>query len=219
MPYSDEDCIAISGLQHLAFCERQWGLIHLEQEWAENRLTAEGRTLHERVDEGYREFRRGLRQYSWLHVQSRNLGIYGRLDVLEAEKINDGETELPLLNLRGTWQLRPVEFKHGKPKDSDVDEVQLCAQALCLEEMTGTRVPEGSIFYGEIRRREEFPMTEDLRRRTGLLIQRAHELLFSHELPQPIKKQHCRACSLVEICMPRAFQTSRINEYRQELLG
>lgn len=219
MPYSEEDCIAISGLQHLAFCERQWGLIHLDQEWAENKLTAEGKTLHERVDEGYKEFRKGLRQYSGLHVRSTELGLYGRLDVLEALESEGPTVDIPLLGLKGNWSLQPVEFKRGKPKSHDSDLVQLCAQALCLEEMTGLKVASGSIFYGQTRHRSDVVFTDLLIDRTRSLSIQAHSLLQSGKLPIPVYKSHCRACSLVDACFPKLSGSKEIDEYRKDLLG
>ena len=219
MPYTEEDCIAISGLQHLAFCPRQWGLIHLDQEWAENRLTAEGKTLHERVDEGYREFRRGLRQYSGLHVQSRELGLYGRLDVLEAIATEGPSVNVSLLGLSGNWSIHPVEFKRGKPKKHNADLVQLCAQALCLEEMTGLEIGTASIFYGEIRHRVEIELADILRQKTIALVQKAHELIYSGILPAAEIQAHCRSCSLNEQCLPRSQQSQRIATYQRDLLG
>lgn len=219
MPYSDEDCIAISGLQHLAFCPRQWGLIHLDQEWVENRLTAEGKTLHLRVDEGYREFRRGLRQYSGLHVRSHEIGLYGRLDVLEVLESVGPKIEVPLLGLSGNWTLHPVEFKRGQPKRHDADLIQLCAQALCIEEMTGVSIVEASVFYGEIRKRIQVELTDSLRSRTIDLAQLAHRLIASGKVPDAEILPHCKACSLNEICMPRSNQTRRLEAYKRELLG
>lgn len=219
MPYSDEDCIAISGLQHLAFCKRQWGIIHLEQEWAENFLTAEGRIMHERVDSGYQEFRKGVRQYSGLHIRSQELGLYGRMDVLEVEKTEGPFVDIPWIGLSGNWQLRPVEFKHGKPKNNDVDLVQLCAQALCLEEMTGLKVQEGSIYYCEIRRRNEFEFTDDIRERTIELAKEGHQLIENGILPYAEKGINCKACSLLEFCQPRVKQSERLKNYYRELFG
>jgi len=219
MLYSEEDCIAISGLQHMAFCKRQWGLIHLDQEWAENKLTAEGKTLHERVDEGYREFRKGLRQYSGLHVRSFAHGLYGRLDILEASETIGISREIPLLGLSGSWNLHPVEFKRGQPKKHDADLVQLCAQALCITEMTGLQVTDGSIFYGEIRRRIHVSFTDSLIERTLLLARDAHHFLKSGILPEAEILPHCKACSLNEMCMPRTQQNQRISAYHRELLG
>ena len=220
MPPREEDLHPLSALQHMAFCPRQAGLIHLEQVWAENKRTAEGRTLHERVDEGYREFRRGLRQVSGIRVQSMAYGIAGRLDVLELESAPEGSgAQVLFLGVEGCWNLRPVEFKRGEPKDEDWDAVQLCAQALCLEEMTNSVIESGSIFYGEIRRRVEFVLTPTLRDRTVDLIREFDAMIQGRQLPAAIWKKGCRACSLIEFCQPKAGTKGKAEEYRKELLG
>jgi len=217
MPYSDDELLPLSALQHLAFCERQCALIHVERLWEENRLTAEGRTLHERVDEGYREYRRGLRQFSNVRVRSLRLGLYGHLDTVEAAKVGDEPDNAAFLGLKGCWDLYPVEFKRGKPKKHDADRVQVCAQALCLEEMTGAQVGEGALFYGEIRRRERIVLDGALRRTVEQLSLRLHQIIGQSLLPAPEWKRHCRACSLLEVCQPKAPQGSKAAEYRKEL--
>lgn len=219
MAFSEEDLHPISALQHMAFCPRQAGLIHLEQAWEENQRTAEGRTLHERVDQGYKEFRRGLRQFSGVRVQSRTLGIFGRLDVLELELAAEGPETASFLGLSGNWVFRPVEFKRGEPKGDDCDRIQLCAQALCLEEMTQSTILEGSIFYGRIRRREEVSINEGLRDRTRETIRAFDSLRRTRRLPAAEWKKGCRACSLIGICQPRRALPSKLTTYRQELLG
>jgi len=219
MPSREEDLHPISALQHMAFCPRQAGLIHLEQVWAENKRTAEGKTLHERVDEGYREYRKGLRQISGIRVQSFTLGIQGRLDVLELERDDSSASSISFLGLEGGWTLRPVEFKRGEPKEEDWDEVQLCAQALCLEEMAGVSISEGAIFYGEIRRRVEVLIDEALRRRTREVIREFDAMMSSGILPRPVWKKSCRACSLLEICQPKAGSKGLAERYRKELFA
>jgi len=216
----EENFIQISGLQHLAFCKRQWALIHIDQEWEENIFTAEGRNLHERVDEGYQEFRKGLRQYSGLYVKSLQLGIYGRTDLIEAVKLEVGPTnEIQMLGLKGKWSLYPVEFKRGKPKNHEADLVQLCAQALCLEEMTETPIKSGAVFYGQIRKRMEVEFDMGLRNKTVEMIELAHELMRKGQIPPPEYDKHCRSCSLLEICMPKRLSFAKLKNYRQELLG
>ncbi len=217
MTFADEDLLPVSALQHLVFCERQCALIHIEREWDENQRTAEGRTLHERVDEGYSEYRRGLKQFAGLKVRSLELGLYGRLDMLEVVKVSDQPESANFLDLSGTWELHPVEFKRGKPKKHDADRVQVCAQALCLEEMTGGTIESGSLFYGEIRRREEVAFTATLRAQTHGLITRLHELIEKGVLPPPMYKRHCHACSLKETCQPQVVRGSATNSYRKEL--
>lgn len=219
MPAREEDFHPISALQHMAFCPRQAGLIHLEQVWAENKRTAEGRTLHERVDEGYREYRKGLRQISGIRVQSMSLGIQGRLDVLELEKGDAAESVISFLGVDGRWRLRPVEFKRGEPKTGDWDEVQLCAQALCLEEMAGVAISEGAIFYGEIRRRVEVVLHDALRIRTREVVAEFDAMMSSRKLPLPAWKNACKACSLIEICQPRSGGNSAAERYRKELFA
>ena len=219
MPYPDDDCIAISGLQHLAFCKRQWGLIHLNQEWAENYLTAQGKIMHERVDSGYQEFRRGVKQFSGLHVRNMELGLYGRMDVLEVEQTEGPYVEIPWIKLSGNWRLRPVEFKHGKPKDHNADLIQLCAQALCLEEMTGLPVNEGSIFYCELRRRTEFEFDEDIRAETIGLAKEAHQLIASGKVPEAEENHNCKSCSLMDFCQPNIGNQKKLKDYYQELFG
>lgn len=219
MSSREDDLHPISALQHMAFCPRQAGLIHLEQVWAENKRTAEGKTLHERVDEGYREFRKGLRQISGLRVQSLALGIQGRLDVLELEKDDVSTSGISFLGLEGGWKLHPVEFKRGEPKEEDWDEVQLCAQALCLEEMAGVQIPEGAIFYGEIRRRVQIRIDDSLRKRTCELIHDFDAMMSSRIIPHPRWTKSCRACSLLEICQPNAGSKGIAERYRKELFA
>ena len=219
MTRRDEDLHPISALQHMAFCSRQAGLIHLDQAWEENQLTAEGRTLHDRVDEGYREFRRGLRQFSSVRVQSLSLGLYGCLDVVQVEKVADRPDTAAFLGLSGDWKIRPVEFKRGEPKDDDCDRIQLCAQALCLEEMTNTVIPDGSIFYGKIRRRDEVKFDTELRKSTLDIISAFDAMMVSRKLPAAIWKKGCRACSLIGICQPKSTEFSKLETYRRDLLG
>lgn len=215
----EEDLHPISALQHMAFCPRQAALIHLDQVWEENLRTAEGRTLHERVDEGYREFRKGLRQFSGVRVQSLTLGLYGKLDVVEVEKVADTPDTALFLGLSGNWKIRPVEFKRGEPKNIDCDRIQLCAQAFCLEGMTGNSILEGSLFYGKIRRRDEVVFDSDLRERTREIIMAFDTMMRERRLPPPVWKKGCRACSLIGICQPKSAEPTKLGVYRQELLG
>jgi len=192
MPEPDnDDFLPLSGLQHLAFCPRQWGLIHLEQQWAENRLTAEGRLLHENTDTCRQTRRYDLRTTRGMWLESRRLKLVGRADVVEFRPV-------PF----------PVEYKRGKRKPTDCDAVQLCAQALCLEEMLGVEVPRGAFFYGEPRRRLEVDFTSELRQGTEALSRTMHDLYKKGQTPPAKFGKHCRSCSLVDVCLPAATARS-----------
>ena len=182
--YSEDDLLPLSGLQHLAFCERQWALIHIEQLWSENRLTAEGRLLHSNADDGPTEARRGIRIVRGLALHSFRLGLSGKADVVEFPI--DGSAP------------SPVEYKRGRPKLDDWDKIQLCAQALCLEEMCSARVTRGAIFYWETRRRLEVTLDSELRAETERLAARMHYLYSQRASPLPEFKARCRRCSLLD---------------------
>ena len=188
-----DDALPLSGLQHLAFCPRQWALIHLEQAWTENRLTAEGRLLHEKADLPGQSRRHDLRTVRGLPLASRRLGLTGRADVVEFRP-----------------EPFPVEYKRGRRKPDDCDLVQLCAQALCLEEMLCQPVPRGAIFYGDPRRRLEVEFSPQLRARTGTLAAEMHRLYQSRETPSAKPGNYCQNCSLLNICLPNATAESTI---------
>jgi len=184
---SEDDTLPLSGLQHLAFCPRQWALIHLEQAWVENRLTAEGRLLHERADLPGQTRRDSVRTARGMWLECRRLRLTGRADIVEFRP-----------------EPYPVEYKRGKRKPNDCDAVQLCAQALCLEEMLGQPVPQGAIFYGDPRRRQEITFTPELRDRTEQLAGTMHRLYRDRKTPPAQPGPHCRSCSLVNVCLPQA---------------
>lgn len=191
--YAEDDLLMISALQHLLFCPRQCALIHLEQVWTENRLTAEGRLLHEHVHEAGSDSRGAVRIEYDMPLRSLRLGLAGRADVVEMRR-----------QPNKTWQPFPVEYKHGKPKKDDSDLVQLCAQALCLEEMLGCAVPEGAFYYGVKKRRTEVVFDQRLRRVTEDAAARLHELLSSTITPPPEYGKRCESCSLLDTCQPSA---------------
>lgn len=197
---AEEDLLPLSGLQHLRFCERQWGLIHIEQQWEENRLTAEGRVLHGKAHQSGTESRPGIRITRGLRVQSLRLGLSGVADVVEFHRADDG---VVLEGSSGLWRPFPVEYKRGKPKQDSCDEIQLCAQALCMEEMFGCVIERGALFYGEPRRRTAVEFVRDLRDTTERLAIRMHELYSSGRTPAPVASAKCERCSLIEICAPR----------------
>ncbi len=202
MSYSEDDLIMISALQHYAFCQRQCALIHIEQVWQESGLTAEGRIMHERVHEQEGETRNGVRLERGLPLRSLRLGLIGKADLIEFHKIG-----------KGHWQPFPVEYKRGKPKPDHCDEVQLCAQAICLEEMMGVEVSRGALFYGKTRHRHEVLFDPDLRRETEETAKRVRELIASGKTPKPVYEKKCKQCSLVDLCLPKPLGRKRSIEH------
>lgn len=205
-----DNYLAISALQHFAYCPRQFALIHVEQAWAENRFTAEGRLLHERVDAGYAEQRRNVRYERGALLVSHQLGLTGKADLIEVRsgKVDDVD-ELKYF---------PVEYKRGRPKIEDWDRIQLCAQALCIEEMRGTRIDEGALWYWQLRRRETVAIDKSLRQLTLAAIKEAKALLNYGETPPPIKeRRRCKACSLMDLCNPSTFRADKTSAYIQEI--
>ena len=189
----EESLLPLSALQHYLYCPRQCALIHLEQVWAENRFTAEGRVMHERAHEGPDERRAAVRIMRGMPVVSRMLGVRGECDVVE-------------FHTDGT--VLPVEYKRGKPKAHRADEVQLCAQAVALEEMLGKRAGEiavGCLFYGENRRRHEVALDGELRALTAEVARGLHDMVRSGQTPAAVyERAKCEGCSLMELCLPRA---------------
>lgn len=212
--YTEDELIPLSALQHLLFCERQCALIHIEQAWAENRLTVEGRHLHERVDEVGKESRGRIRTVFSLPVRSFTLGISGKADAVEFHREDRDDAGAVLL-----WRPFPVEYKRGKPKMDDCDVVQLCAQALCLEEMLGLTVPEGAMYYGKPRRRMVVSFGDSLRAKTCEAARRLHELIESGRTPQARYEKKCDSCSLFSLCMPKVTGARRsVQRYLAETL-
>jgi CRISPR-associated exonuclease Cas4 len=201
--HSEDDLLPLSGLQHLVYCERQFALIHLEGVWIENRYTAEGGVLHARTDERETEARGGLRIARGLPLRSLRLGLSGRADTVELHRATGGDgVRMP--GIDGAWRLYPVEYKRGKPKERPCDPVQLCAQALCLEEMLGAEIPEGALFYGKTRKRMAVPFTAELRDLTSRSAERLHEILSEGVTPPPVNDARCERCSLARACLPSA---------------
>jgi len=201
--YGEDDLLMISALQHLLFCPRQCALIHIEQQWTENRYTAEGRIMHDRVDEVGRESRGRIHTAFGLPLRSLRLGLSGRADAVEYHRQGDSLAETSF------WQPFPVEYKRGKPKKNDSDLVQLCAQAICLEEMLACSVPEGAIYYGKPRRRMAVIFDDTLREETRETARRLHELIESGRTPQVRYEKKCDSCSLLSLCMPKVTGARR----------
>ncbi len=204
--YNEDDLLPISALQHWLFCSRQCGLIHLEQVWSENKLTAQGRQLHDRAHEPSPESRGDTRIARALRLCSDALGLAGQADIVELDR--PGPTcppnqQAPAPGLPGLWTFHPVEYKRGRPKQIDCDRVQLCAQAMCLEEMLHVSIPEGSLFYGEPRRREAVVFDDRLRDITRRAADAVHSMFRSGVTPQAAHAPKCKSCSLIDLCMPK----------------
>lgn len=221
--YADDELVMISALQHCLFCRRQCALIHVEGAWRENYLTAMGRILHEHVDETGSETRRDIHVATSLRLVSQRLGVMGVADVVEfhrVEQAKDSEGRTVAVSLprqHGWWRPIPVEYKRGRPKSHRADEVQLCAQAISLEEMLGVAIPEGALFYGEPRRRTVVVFDEELRSLTESVAGDVHALLRSGVTPPPVRMKGCEACSLRELCLEgvpsaRAWVDRRVDE-------
>lgn len=214
MDYKEEDYLMLSGIQHFAFCRRQWALIHIEQQWQENERTAEGELLHERAHDTWAtEKRSDVITSRGLPVQSRTMGISGSCDIVEFHRAEEG---VPLYGHRGLFRVYPIEYKRGKPKDIPIDMLQLTAQAMCLEEMLSAEIVEGAIYYGEIRHREKILFTEDLRTQVRKYFQEMHQLFDKQYTPNVKWSKSCNACSLNDICMPKLGKTPSVKEYVRE---
>jgi CRISPR-associated exonuclease Cas4 len=196
MTFSDSDLLPLSALQHFIYCPRQCALIHLEQQWTENRFTAEGRAQHDRVDRPEHETRDGIRTEYAVLLRSLKLGLIGKADAVEFRPSEKGPCPFP------------VEHKRGRPKPTHCDWVQLCAQALCLEEMLGVEIGEGAIFYGQPRRRQPVEFTPELRAETESTAAALHAMMAAGKTPPPdYEEKKCAACSLLETCLPKKHQS------------
>jgi len=208
--FPEDALLPISALQHLLFCPRQCALIHLERLWAENSLTREGKHLHEKPDHGRPETREGSRIARGLMLCSLELGLCGKADVVEFHRPSDNNSPVPF----------PVEYKRGKPKKDGSDLVQLCAQALCLEEMLGVAVPVGALFYGKIRRRVDVAFDQALRQLTLQTIGRLHAMIASGRTPAAMYDPHkCDNCSLRFLCLPIAGSKIASRYFQRAMAG
>ena len=205
--YSEDDLIQLSSLQHFMYCERQCALIHIEQIWSENIFTAEGRIMHDKADSNKFESRGNVRIDYSVPLRSLRLGLIGKADVVEFHKQGD------------KWIPFPVEYKRGKPKMDDCDKVQLCAQAICLEEMLNVEISEGTLFYGQTHHRHDVIFDKALRTETEEAAKRVHELIESGITPKAEFSKKCKKCSLLEICLPKMSRKASnylMNAMREE---
>mgnify|MGYP002619857603 CR=1 FL=1 len=208
-----EDYLLLSGIQHFAFCKRQWALIHVEQQWADNVLTYEGQLLHGKADDPLIKESRGSKIISRaMPIVSHKLRVYGVADVVEFHRCVEGEGGISLPLRKGKWRPYPVEYKRGKPKPAPYDELQLCVQAMCLEEMLETYIPEGSLYYGETEHRVRIELHEGLRIQAVSLLSEMHEMIRVGKTPEAALSPKCSRCSLNEFCQPK-ITDKRASDY------
>ena len=198
--YQEKEYLSLSALQHILFCPRQCALIHLEQLWEENLFTAQGRIMHERVDRGDQADKGKIKIEYGLPLKSARLGITGKADVVEFHRTDSSVQK---------WVPFPVEYKRGKPKKDLSDKVQLCAQAMCLEEMLDIDIPSGALFYGKTRRRLEVDFDDALRQKTSEAAEQLHAMFESGITPPPEYAKKCDTCSFLSQCMPKALEKKR----------
>lgn len=217
MGYDEEAFLLLSGIQHFAFCKRQWALIHIELQWQENLRTVEGGILHEKThDNTIKEKRGDLIISRSMGIFSRTLGITGACDVVEFHKSRDGVT---LHGREGTYKPVPVEYKRGKPKQDNADILQLCAQAMCLEEMLLCTIPEGFLYYGEPKRRLKVVLDEEIREQVKAICREMHELYGRRYTPKVKPTKGCKSCSLTEICLPKLGKNPSALAYMKKAIA
>jgi len=198
--YQPDELLPLSGIQHFVFCRRQWALIHIEQQWKENALTAEGRIMHKRTDDPFfTETRKGIITARSVPIASYRLGLSGVCDVVEFTESSEG-VQLP--GREGLFLPAPVEYKRGHEKRDPCDEAQLCAQAVCLEEMLSVTIPRGFLYYGETRHRVEVDLTAELRGLVREMSEEMHAYFARGYTPRVKTSKACRSCSLADICLP-----------------
>ena len=214
--YSEADFLQLSGLQHFAFCRRQWALIHIENQWEENFRTIDGAILHQNAhDTQFFESRGDRFVTRGVSVYSAELGVSGQCDVLEYHR---GNTGIPLAGKEGLWQPYPVEYKRGRPREDTGDALQLCGQAMCLETMLCCDVPEGALYYGEIRRRERVVFTPELRSQVKDLLAQMHDLYQRGYTPKVKPTKSCNACSMKELCLPQLMKNRSVSAYLKDAM-
>ena len=212
--YAEEDYLMLSGIQHFSFCQRQWAMIHIEQQWAENYRTTAGEIMHKKAhDESAFEKRGNLLTVRGLRISSRELGLSGQCDVVE---FHQDEKGIDLFGYEGKWSIVPVEYKRGTVKENNADELQLCAQAVCLEEMFQKDIPEGFLYYGENRRRHQVKFTFELRSEVKRTAVKMHEMFRRGHTPNAKPSKQCKACSLENLCLPKLQKSMDVRKYIEQ---
>lgn len=211
MRIPEKEWLQLSGLQHFAFCRRQWALIHIENQWAENFRTVDGSLMHENAhNQSFRETRGNLLIVRGLAIHSAELGVVGKCDIVEFHRDPHG---IPLQGREGSWRPYPVEYKRGRPKNGPEDALQLCAQGMCLEEMLCCAISEGSLYYGENRHRLAVPFTPELRGQVRDNLAEMRQLYRKRYTPKAKPSKGCNACSLKALCLPKLARTKRVSDY------
>ena len=214
MYYDDDQMLMLSGVQHYMFCPRQWALIHVEQQWADNRLTAEGEVLHKNVDNStYRQKNGDTITLRGVHIASHALGLYGICDAIELLPSETQDNAITHFKYSGYWRPYPIEYKRGHRKPDERDAVQLAAQVMCLEEMYEIRIPEAALFYYETRRREVVAMDESLRQLTSELSEAMHKTFDDGITPKAVPQHGCKRCSLIDLCSPELTKKTTVAYY------
>ncbi len=211
MSYTDEQLLSVSGIQHFVFCRRQWALIHIEQQWEENLLTVSGNLMHKNAhDNAFSEKRNNVIISRGMPIYSRELGLTGVCDVVEFHKSDDGAI---IKGYDGLYKIVPVEYKHGEPKETDADILQVAAQAVCLENMFCTKIEELNLYYGKTRHRLKIPFDDEIRERLINIINEMHAMYDRKHTPVVRKSKRCNACSLIEICLPKLAKFNSVEKY------
>lgn len=214
MYYDDDSMLMLSGIQHYMFCPRQWALIHIEQGWGDNRLTAEGELLHKNVDNpAYRQKNGDTITLRAVHIASHSLGLYGISDAIELIPCYSETNAITHPRYAGYWKPYPIEYKRGHSKPDERDEVQLSAQVICLEEMYGIHIPEAALFYNETRHRETVIIDDHLRQLTYELSKAMHKTFASGITPKAVEQRGCKSCSLLDICSPELSKKTSVSYY------
>lgn len=217
--YDDDHLLMLSGIQHFAFCQRQWALVHIDQQWHDNHLTIEGEWLHRHVDNPFEMGRHGETVHlNAVSVVSHRLGLYGVADLLELHLANGAPNTIRVPKYPGDWLVCPIEYKHGKPKEGDCDEVQLCALAMCLEEMYGINIDQGALYYLQTRRRATVPFSDTLRQAVIEYAEAMHKTFEQGKVPEGIYLPRCKSCSMNEQCMVDSMRHAKtVKNYLEQL--
>lgn len=215
--YKEEDYLPLSGIQHYQYCKRQWALIHIEQQWTDNAFTIKGNYMHQKVDNAYIKEKRKEEIISrGMPIHSRELGINGICDVVEFHKSDKGTY---IKELGTKYDIIPIEYKRGRPKEHNADILQVVAQSMCLEEMLCTKIDKAYIFYGEIKHRIEVDISAELRKEVEKTCNEMHEYFSKSYTPKCKKSRKCDNCSLYEICAPNIFEYASVSDYISSMLG